>query len=148
MSIVTASSGSSSVLNWLSSNAAGMYRCIRTSNLLRITSSDDLYAHYLRGGLFESMIISNLLKNRYHHALPPNAYFWRDKMGNEVDCILEEGSKTEAIEIKSSETLNTAMFDGLNKWSQLAKASSRRLIYAGDENQERKDVLITSWNSI
>ncbi len=60
-------------------------------NLLRLTNADDIYSHYLRGGLFESMIVSDFLKKRYHHGLPPNVYFWRDKSGNEIDCILEEG---------------------------------------------------------
>lgn len=54
-------------------------------NLLRLTSADDVYDHYLRGDLFESMIMSDYLKKRYHHGLPPNVYFWRDKLGTEVD---------------------------------------------------------------
>ncbi|MCX6991309.1 MAG: ATP-binding protein [Chlamydiae bacterium] len=119
-------------------------------NLLRLTSADDVYDHYLRGGLFESMILSDLLKKRYHHGLPPNAYFWRDKIGNEVDCILEEGSKMIPIEIKSSATINSAMFDGLLKWSELAEAPPEQgvIIYGGIEEQQRKQGQIKSWQSL
>lgn len=119
-------------------------------NLLRITGSDDVYTHYAKGGLFESMIVSDLLKKRYHEGLPPNAYFWRDKIGNEIDCILEEGSKIEAIEIKSSATIQNGMFDGLVKWAELAKTAPKnsKLIYGGTDSQKREQGQIVSWQAL
>jgi len=119
-------------------------------NLLRITKADDVYDHYLRGGLFESMILSNLLKMRYNRCRPPNTYFWRDKTGNEIDCLLEEGSQNQPIEIKSTETINTGLLDGLIKWCELAGVDldHGRLIYGGDSDQVRKKIQIQSWKSI
>ena len=119
-------------------------------SLLRLTNADDVYDHYLRGGLFESMILSNILKNRYHRGLPPNAYFWRDKAGTEIDCILEEGSRITPIEIKSSETITAGMFDGLIKWIELSEIDPgiAGLIYGGFDNQERNQIRISSWRSI
>lgn len=119
-------------------------------NLLRITKADDVYDHYLRGGLFESMILSNLLKMRYNRCLPPNAYFWRDKTGNEIDCLLEEGSQNKPIEIKSTETINMGLLDGIIKWCDLAgiDPSYGRLIYGGDFEQVRQKIQIQSWKLI
>lgn len=119
-------------------------------SLLRITSGDDLYSHYLRGGLFESMVMSNLLKNRYHHCLPPNAYFWRDKTGNEIDCILEEGSRITPVEIKSTSTLTSGLFDSLKKWSELAQSPLDEgvLIYGGSEAQKRANGRVLPWRLI
>ncbi len=116
-------------------------------SLLRLTSSDDVYNHYLRGGLFESMILSDFLKQRYHQGLPPNVYFWRDKMGHEVDCLLEEGSGIVPIEIKSSATIQPDMFQGLAKWCKIAQIdpASAKIIYAGEERQKRKQGSIVSW---
>lgn len=116
-------------------------------NLLRITSADDVYSHYLKGGLFESMILSDFLKKRYHHALPPNVYFWRDKLGHEIDCLLEEGSRLNPIEIKSSATLQKEMFEGLAKWCDLAgiETSSGTLVYGGDEKLIRKTGAAVPW---
>ena len=116
-------------------------------NLLRLTSADDVYNHYLRSGLFESMILSDLLKKRYHHGLPPNVYFWRDKLGHEVDCLLEEGACLTPIEIKSSATIQPDMFDGLTKWCHLAEIDpdAGTVIYAGEEKQARKQGNICSW---
>lgn len=119
-------------------------------SLLRLTNVDDVYDHYLRGGLFESMVLSDLLKKRYHRVLPPNIYFWRDKVGHEVDCVLEEGSHIIPLEIKSSSTLNSSMFDGLLKWSELVKSSSHRgiLVYGGKEEQKRREGNVLPWSLI
>lgn len=119
-------------------------------NLLRLRNPDDVYDHYLRGGLFESMILSDLLKKRYHQGLPPNVYFWRDKSGHEVDCILEEGSSLTALEIKSSSTIQSDLFSGLVKWSSLSQTDPKQniLIYAGDENQQRANGRVVSWHSL
>jgi len=119
-------------------------------NLLRVVNANDVYDHYLRGGLFESMVISDFLKKRYHRCLPPNVYFWRDKVGNEVDTILEEGKILAPVEIKSSSTLNSEMFDGLVKWSEIAKSSTKKgiLVYAGNEAQDRSSGRALSWQQL
>lgn len=116
-------------------------------NLLRLTSADDVYDHYLRGGLFESMILSDFLKKRYHHGLPPNVYFWRDKLGNEVDCLLEEGIRLTPIEIKSTSTIQSDLFEGLIKWCNWAEINpgNGTVVYAGEEDQLRKQGHILSW---
>ena len=37
---------------------------------------------------------------RYHKGLVPNAFFWRDNTGHEIDLLLEEGENLKAVEIK------------------------------------------------
>lgn len=93
------------------------------------------------------MIISDFLKKRYHHGLPPNVYFWRDKLGNEVDCLLEEGALLTPVEIKSSATIQADMFDGLIKWCDWAEMNSGSgvVVYAGKENQVRKQGSVFPW---
>lgn len=119
-------------------------------HLLRITSADAVFEHYLKGSLFESMIVSDLIKKRYHHCLPPNAYFWRDKVGNEIDCILEEDGKIVPVEIKSSSTINQDMFQNILYWSKLTNAPSEegKIIYAGREEQIRKEGHVLSWTML
>lgn len=119
-------------------------------NLLRLTSEDDVYDHYLCGGLFESMIISDLLKKKYHRALPPNAYFWRDKTGSEIDCLLEEGLHNRPIEIKSSETLHDGLFSSLIKWCALSSTdlSQATLIYGGLDSRRQNQISGSSWASV
>ncbi len=61
------------------------------SALLGIESPEQLSTHYLRGGLFESFIISDVIKQRFNQGKEANIYFWRDSKGHEIDCILERG---------------------------------------------------------
>lgn len=119
-------------------------------HLLSIRSPKDLFTHYLRGGIFESMILSDLLKQRYNAGLASNLYFWRDKSGHEVDCILEEGESLVPIEIKSGETLSADFFASLVKWNQLAERDPARsyVVYGGSEQQIRSQGTAIGWRQL
>ena len=68
-------------------------------------------------------------------------------MGNEIDCLLEEGKHLTPIEIKSSATIDSSMFEGLTKWCELASLPhhSGTIIYGGEEQQSRKQGKVLSW---
>lgn len=119
-------------------------------SLLGIQSSEELFSHYLRGGIFESFAISEIIKNKYNQDLDPNIYFWQDQHGNEVDCILKKSTKLIPIEIKSGRTINPSFFDGLKYWYELAGESSAHgyLIYAGNEDQDRSAAQVISWQNV
>ncbi len=116
-------------------------------HLLEISSPKDLEMHYLKGGLFESMILADLLKQRHNTGLQPNIYFWRDKSGNEIDCILEKGEKLTPIEIKSGATINSDYFDSLVKWNAIAHSSASKgiVVYGGTEKQIREQGNAIGW---
>ncbi len=77
--------------------------------------------HYLKGGLFESLIISEFYKYYYNHGKIPYVHFCRDHIGNEVDCILEENQLLVPVEIKAGSTISTSFFNGLTYWNNLAQ---------------------------
>lgn len=116
-------------------------------HLLEINSEKELFTHYLRGGLFESMVIAELMKQRYHAGLSSNLYFWRDKLGHEIDCILENSGHLTAIEIKSGETVNEDFFTSLKKWGSLSAENKEHnyVIYGGEMKQERSIGQILGW---
>jgi uncharacterized protein len=118
--------------------------------LLMIQSPQDLVSHYLRGGLFESMVVSDLIKQRYNAGLASNLYFWRDKAGLEIDAVLEYGTKLVPIEIKSSETLSTDFFSNLVKWGSLQGNTSSKgyVVYGGKEKQDRSQGTALSWRDL
>ena len=119
-------------------------------SLLSINQAKDLAAHYLRGGLFESMILSDFLKRRYNEGLSSNLYFWRDKTGLEVDCILEQGANLVPIEIKSGETLNSDAFSSLAKWNDLSENNPANgyVVYGGKEKQIRSQGTALGWSQL
>lgn len=118
--------------------------------LLRISTVDQLKNHYLKGSIFESFVISELIKLYYNKGYIPHLYFWRDQTNHEIDCLIESGVNMTPIEIKSSETINVKFFDGLSYWNKLAKndPSKGYLLYGGDESQKRSAGQVLGWKFI
>ena len=119
-------------------------------SLLEIESNSTLYTHYLRGNLFENLIIMEIVKSFSNKGATPNINFWRNQSGNEIDCIVEKDQKMIPIEIKSGKTINRSFFDGLDYWATLTetKPASGYLVYGGDENMELAMGKIVSWRNV
>ena len=119
-------------------------------SLLDIESPQQLNAHYLRGNIFESMIVSEYLKHRYHRGLRSNAWFWRDSKGHEIDLLLEHAGQATAVEIKSTETLNPELFRGLRYFQSLSGTPEDNLllVHGGPRTQSRKHGQALSWKQL
>jgi hypothetical protein len=118
------------------------------SNLLGIKSSDELDIHFMRGALFENLIISELVKAFYNAGQRPSLYFWRDNSGNEIDCLIESGQKLIPVEIKSGTTFTGDWLKGIRFFQKLsgnANPENSFIIYGGLENQVRPDCIVVSW---
>ena len=116
--------------------------------LLRIRSPDDLQIHAQRGNIFESYVISELLKNYTNQGKEHGLYFWRDSTGNEIDVIIDEGKGLTPMEIKSGQTVATDFFNGLFYWKKLVKDSSfpASLVYGGENSFQRSGIFVYSWS--
>ncbi|MCX5846800.1 MAG: ATP-binding protein [Deltaproteobacteria bacterium] len=115
--------------------------------LLGIRTQEQMETHPLRGNIFETFIISELIKSRLNRGERPAVSFWRDSNGNEVDLIVEQGTKLMPIEIKSGKTLTRDSFAGLEKWCVLAGSvvMMPSLIYGGSEAYQHKGVSVLGW---
>lgn len=120
------------------------------SSLLDIESENQLSTHYLRGVLFENLIISEFIKTRLNNGLRSNCYFWRDNKGIEIDCIIENGNLITPVEIKSGNTFNQDFFKNLNYWNKLSGNTNKNtyVIYGGDSSRETKDGKLLTWNDL
>ncbi len=118
--------------------------------LLGIQNSEQLATHAQRGALFETWVISELLKARYNAGETSNLYFWRDRSGHEVDLLIDHGTQLSPLEIKSGQTINKDYFKGLDFWRELAGkiAGKAWLVYGGNSRQTRTDVTILPWFEI
>jgi uncharacterized protein len=106
-------------------------------SLLGLTSPGQIDSFYMRGALFENLIVMELLKKRLFAGKNDGLYFWRDSNGLETDVIEEEGQELYAYEIKSSETMDTHFFDSLRKICTLSPIPVRNtaVIYGGKTAQ-------------
>ncbi len=117
--------------------------------LIGIQEPGQLETHPLRGSIFETLILSELMKTSFNRGNRPSFYFWRDSNGNEVDVIADAGTKLMPIEIKSGRTINKDYFTGLERWMSLAgdQVMSPALFYGGRGPLEHKGIRILGWDS-
>ena len=118
-------------------------------HLLGIQKAAELSVHPMRGYIFEAWVLGELLKNRFSSGRSSNLYFWRDHVGHEVDCLVDNGQSITAIEIKSSVTLYEEQFKGLKNIKEHAgkKSVDSLLVYAGKESQKRTSGEVADWRT-
>ncbi|MCM1483748.1 MAG: ATP-binding protein [Muribaculaceae bacterium] len=105
-------------------------------NLLGIRYAEQLDTHFLRGALFENMVINQFFKNWLNKGINPDLTFWRDSTGLEVDLIETIGLEQHGYEIKSGSTFSPTFFNGLKKWGELSGTPENRrtVIYSGNDS--------------
>lgn len=118
--------------------------------LLGIEAAGELAIHSMRGPLFETWVVSELLKARFNQALTSNLFFWRDRSGHEVDVVIERGPILEPVEVKSGQTVTADFFTGLETWRGIAgeAAGPPWLVYGGDRRLRRSGVEVVPWREV
>ena len=118
--------------------------------LMGIQDASHLSIHPARGALFENLVISELLKQRFNRGLPSNLSFWRNNTGEEVDLLIEHGDLLMPVEIKSGQTFNTDFLTGLIKWTRYAGTTAlpAQLVYGGDDTMSRQGAQVRSWRNL
>ncbi len=119
-------------------------------SLLEIHDASQLETHYMRGNLFENMVVSEFLKGAFNAGEEPVLSFWRDNVGHEVDLLQSIDGVQHAYEIKSGATFSADYFKGLNYWSALSGASPDRksVIYGGGQTMQRSDGKVSTWREL
>ncbi len=118
-------------------------------SLLEIANSDQLSTHYLRGEIFENMIVSETFKRFWFQGKEPNISFWRDSNQNEVDLLIETNGQLSAYEIKSGATMNSDFFSGLKTFRRIADLPVEQcfVVYGGDLEVQTTDGKYLSWRN-
>lgn len=115
--------------------------------LLDIRTAAQVPTHFLRGGLFENLVINEFLKTAYNGGEEPNLTFWRDSTGNEVDLLQYINGEPHAYEIKSGATFSPDFFKGIAKWAKLSEVEAERLsvIYTGERDWSTQNGNVVAW---
>ncbi|MFH2065462.1 MAG: ATP-binding protein [Pseudomonadota bacterium] len=117
--------------------------------LLNIVNQDQLSSHPLKGALFETFVLTEILKKRFNSGKTDHLYFFRDNSGNEVDLICDYGKEVKAIEIKSGQTVAEDFFNGLLYFAKLhGKELESHIIYGGNQTYKRNQVKVVGWKDL
>ncbi len=123
-------------------------------HLLGVTEPAQLRHHPLRGALFESWVVSEVLKSRLHRGLPERMFHFRDAKGLEVDLVIEEGDRVTAVEVKSAATVAADFFSALSQLKRVVGEGQphlgfdARVVYAGETAQHRSDATVVPWRQL
>jgi predicted AAA+ superfamily ATPase len=113
-------------------------------SLLDIKSPEQVAYHFLRGGLFENLVINEFVKRGYNQGGNYDIAFWRNSVGDEVDLLFRDNAMQQAYEIKSGATFSSDYFKGLKKWAALSNTpkDNCHVVYNGDNG------LTTSYGNV
>ncbi len=119
-------------------------------HLLGIRDAATFAENPLRGSIFENLVIAEIYKQNEHRYLHRDYWFWRDSNGHEIDLLSQNGNKYDIFEIKSTQTIMTDHFAGLDYFSEISgnNTGEKTLIYGGGTNQSRTQYTVSSWKNI
>jgi len=127
--------------------------------LAGVRSSQELAISCLRGPLFETWAVGEVLKVNAHLRLDARLFFWRDKIGSEVDLLIERGQQVQTVEFKAGQTVAGDWFAALRKYEALRSADANQsglaaqfaprprpvLVYGGSDRQTRDVAEVRPW---
>ncbi len=118
--------------------------------LLGIQTPEQMETHPLRGSIFETYVVAEVMKSFLNRGERPNLHFWRDSSGVEVDILIEQAGRMIPVEIKAGKTVARDFFSSLEKWISLAgeMAMNPTLIYGGTESYQYKGMSVKGWQDI
>jgi predicted AAA+ superfamily ATPase len=123
-------------------------------HLLGIRRPEQLREHPLRGAIFETWVVDEVLKSRLHSGEAGGLAFFRDRRGREVDLVVEAAGALTAVETKSAQTVSDEFFAGLEAFAEVARSGRRApslrriVVYGGGAREQRSRGTMLPWSSI
>ena len=111
---------------------------------LGITEREHALRDPLRGGLYENLVILEILKERMNRGLRPELFFYRDTHGNEVDLVIRSGRNLVPVEIKSSATFTEDYLRGVENFTTTLRARVQPgfILYNGELETRIGDIRV------
>jgi predicted AAA+ superfamily ATPase len=119
-------------------------------SLLGIRAEEQVQLHYMKGSLFENLILNEFIKRNFNRGENLQPYFWQDNHGKEIDCLLVNGEKVTPVEVKSGKTMSTSYFDTLKYWRNLAALPEEAgyVVYGGEQSMQTSSGAFISWRNL
>lgn len=122
--------------------------------LLGIRQPEQLRSHPLRGPVFETWIVSEIVKHRTNQGMTGGLSFYRDRNGAEVDLVIDrQGSGFTLLEAKSAATASSSLFAGAKRMRRhfddmTAAPCDVAVAYGGGSFQERSGGRLIPWRML
>ncbi len=120
--------------------------------LLGIRTPEQLRSHPLRGAIFETWVVSEIVKHRLNRGEPRGCSFYRNHDGAESDLLIEHPTGVTLVEAKSGATASAHLFDGGKRVKRHLAGTAGHcelvVAYGGDQTQSRSDGKLIPWTQL
>jgi uncharacterized protein len=119
--------------------------------LLGLCDAEQLARHPLRGALFETWVVSEIVKHRANAGERGGVYFYRDQNAVEADLLIDCADHMALVEAKAGQTVTPDMLSpAIRIGDTLGGIASTRafVIYGGDTAQARRNVSVLPWSEL
>jgi predicted AAA+ superfamily ATPase len=120
--------------------------------LLGIRNTAQLDVHPLRGAIFESWVVSEIIKQRYNRGESNGVYFFRDRAGLESDVLVQGRKTLKLVEVKAGQTIGSDWAASSQRIMEMFARTKQEVscvvVYGGTQRQERNGVTYLPWHAI
>ncbi len=120
--------------------------------LLGIRTPEQLRTHPLRGAIFESWVVSEIVKHRTSRGGADGLSCYRDRNDAEADLVVERSSGVTLVEAKSARTPSSSMFQGSRRvrrqLERLSEPCPIVVVHGGDQLQRRGMDCLLPWSML
>jgi hypothetical protein len=119
--------------------------------LLGIRKAEHLRLHPLRGAIFETWVVSEIMKHRINAGETGNVYHYRDQNKVEADLVIDRGDRLTLVEVKAGQTAAPSVFSGARRVSEVLqqiRPCDAMVVYGGEASQKRSDVSLIPWSAV
>ena len=123
-------------------------------SLLGIHEPNQLKTHPLRGSIFESWVVSEVLKAFFNAGRAVTLKHFRETRGLEIDLLVERGLRISLIECKSGATTHPSFLQPLREAKALLLGKlpgteiDSALVYGGTESRDLSDAVVCAWSDV
>ncbi|MEA3440238.1 MAG: ATP-binding protein [Chloroflexota bacterium] len=119
-------------------------------SLLGLRDENQVNTHFMKGALFENLVINEFIKYTVHRGDRQYPYFWQDSRGKEIDCLLTVGDDVTPVEIKAGKTMSDSYFKNLKYWQRLAGMPEDEgyVVYGGENSLKTSIGSYISWKQL
>lgn len=119
--------------------------------LLGIRTAEQLRLHPLRGAVFESWVVSEIIKHRRNAGEMGGVLHYRDRQGTEVDLVVDRPEGLVLVEVKAAQTVTRSLYAPALRVAEMLRDDRPievRVIYGGSEPQHREGATLIPWSQI
>lgn len=119
--------------------------------LLGIRSADQLRSHPLRGPIFETWVVSEVMKHRFNAGESGGLHHYRDTNRVEADLVLDFGDRLRIIEAKAGQTAASDWFSSVKRIANVISQSrpcDATIVYGGEAMQKRSEASLIGWSAL